>query len=314
MDKNNEVLLEIKNLKQCFNEGKRNEVRAIEDISFDIYKGETLGLVGESGCGKSTTGKAIIKLNDITSGEILYEGQDIQKISKRKDLLKFNKKIQMIFQDPYASLNPRLKVMDIVAEGIDIHKLASSKKDRKRRVYDLLETVGLSKEHANRYPHEFSGGQRQRIGIARALAVEPEFIIADEPISALDVSIQSQVVNLMLKLQKERGITFLFIAHDLSMVKYISDRIAVMHFGKIVELGSADEIYYHPLHDYTKSLLSAIPQPDPDSERTRKRVAYQEDESKNSERKLQEIRADHYVFVTDEEAAQLKQEHQTQSV
>ncbi|AVH47045.1 peptide ABC transporter ATP-binding protein [Staphylococcus haemolyticus] len=314
MDKNNEVLLEIKNLKQYFNEGKRNEVRAIEDISFDIYKGETLGLVGESGCGKSTTGKAIIKLNDITSGEILYEGQDIQKISKRKDLLKFNKKIQMIFQDPYASLNPRLKVMDIVAEGIDIHKLASSKKDRKRRVYDLLETVGLSKEHANRYPHEFSGGQRQRIGIARALAVEPEFIIADEPISALDVSIQSQVVNLMLKLQKERGITFLFIAHDLSMVKYISDRIAVMHFGKIVELGSADEIYYHPLHDYTKSLLSAIPQPDPDSERTRKRVAYQEDESKNSERKLQEIRADHYVFVTDEEAAQLKQEHQTQSV
>ncbi len=220
----------------------------------------------------------------------------------------------MIFQDPYASLNPRLKVMDIVAEGIDIHKLASSKKDRKRRVYDLLETVGLSKEHANRYPHEFSGGQRQRIGIARALAVEPEFIIADEPISALDVSIQAQVVNLMLKLQRERGITFLFIAHDLSMVKYISDRIAVMHFGKIVELGSADEIYYHPLHDYTKSLLSAIPQPDPDSERTRKRVAYQEDESKNSERRLQEIRSEHYVFVTDEEAAQLKQEQQAQSV
>ena len=314
MKNNKETLLQIKNLKQYFNEGKRNEVRAIEDISFDIYKGETLGLVGESGCGKSTTGKAIIKLNDITSGEILYDGQDIQKISKHKDLLKFNKKIQMIFQDPYASLNPRLKVMDIVAEGIDIHKLASGKKDRKRRVYDLLETVGLSKEHANRYPHEFSGGQRQRIGIARALAVEPEFIIADEPISALDVSIQSQVVNLMLKLQKERGITFLFIAHDLSMVKYISDRIAVMHFGKIVELGSADEIYYHPLHDYTKSLLSAIPQPDPDSERTRKRVAYQEDESKNSERRLQEIRPDHYVFVTDEEAAQLKQEHQAQSV
>ncbi|UDI78716.1 ABC transporter ATP-binding protein [Staphylococcus taiwanensis] len=314
MEKSNEILLEIKNLKQYFNEGKRNEVRAIEDISFDIYKGETLGLVGESGCGKSTTGKAIIKLNDITSGEILYEGQDIQKISKRKELLKFNKKIQMIFQDPYASLNPRLKVMDIVAEGIDIHKLASDKRDRKRRVYDLLETVGLSKEHANRYPHEFSGGQRQRIGIARALAVEPEFIIADEPISALDVSIQAQVVNLMLKLQRERGITFLFIAHDLSMVKYISDRIAVMHFGKIVELGSADEIYYHPLHDYTKSLLSAIPQPDPDSERTRKRVAYKEDESKNSERRLQEIRPDHFVFVTDEEATQLKEQHQAQSV
>lgn len=209
MDKNNEVLLEIKNLKQYFNEGKRNEVRAIEDISFDIYKGETLGLVGESGCGKSTTGKAIIKLNDITSGEILYEGQDIQKISKRKDLLKFNKKIQMIFQDPYASLNPRLKVMDIVAEGIDIHKLASSKKDRKRRVYDLLETVGLSKEHANRYPHEFSGGQRQRIGIARALAVEPEFIIADEPISALDVSIQAQVVKLNVEITKRKRYYFL---------------------------------------------------------------------------------------------------------
>ena len=240
MEKSKEVLLEIKNVKQYFNEGKRNEVRAIENISFNIYKGETLGLVGESGCGKSTTGKAIIKLNDITDGEILYEGQDIQKITKRKELLNFNKKIQMIFQDPYASLNPRLKVMDIVAEGIDIHKLASNKKDRKRRVYDLLETVGLSKEHANRYPHEFSGGQRQRIGIARALAVEPEFIIADEPISALDVSIQAQVVNLMLKLQKERGITFLFIAHDLSMVKYISDRIAVMHFGKIVELGGID--------------------------------------------------------------------------
>ena len=311
MEKNKEILLEIKNLKQYFNEGKRNEVSAIEDISFNIYKGETLGLVGESGCGKSTTGKAIIKLNDITDGEILYEGQDIQKIAKRKDLLKFNKKIQMIFQDPYASLNPRLKVMDIVAEGIDIHKLASDKKDRKRRVYDLLETVGLSKEHANRYPHEFSGGQRQRIGIARALAVEPEFIIADEPISALDVSIQAQVVNLMLKLQKERGITFLFIAHDLSMVKYISDRIAVMHFGKIVELGSSDEIYYHPLHDYTKSLLSAIPQPDPDSERTRKRIVYEEDESKNAERRLQEIRPNHYVFVTDEEAVRLKEQDQT---
>lgn len=177
MEKSKEVLLEIKNVKQYFNEGKRNEVRAIENISFNIYKGETLGLVGESGCGKSTTGKAIIKLNDITDGEILYEGQDIQKITKRKELLNFNKKIQMIFQDPYASLNPRLKVMDIVAEGIDIHKLASNKKDRKRRVYDLLETVGLSKEHANRYPHEFSGGQRQRIGIARALAVEPSLLL-----------------------------------------------------------------------------------------------------------------------------------------
>ncbi|HGZ4623447.1 TPA: ATP-binding cassette domain-containing protein [Staphylococcus aureus] len=305
--KNDEVLLSIKNLKQYFNAGKKNEVRAIENISFDIYKGETLGLVGESGCGKSTTGKSIIKLNDITSGEILYEGIDIQKIRKRKDLLKFNKKIQMIFQDPYASLNPRLKVMDIVAEGIDIHHLATDKRDRKKRVYDLLETVGLSKEHANRYPHEFSGGQRQRIGIARALAVEPEFIIADEPISALNVSIQAQVVNLLLKLQRERGITFLFIAHDLSMVKYISDRIAVMHFGKIVEIGPAEEIYQNPLHDYTKSLLSAIPQPDPESERSRKRFSYIDDEANNHLRQLHEIRPNHFVFSTEEEAAQLRE-------
>ncbi|HDP5842651.1 TPA: ABC transporter ATP-binding protein [Staphylococcus aureus] len=305
--KNDEVLLSIKNLKQYFNAGKKNEVRAIENISFDIYKGETLGLVGESGCGKSTTGKSIIKLNDITSGEILYEGIDIQKIRKRKDLLKFNKKIQMIFQDPYASLNPRLKVMDIVAEGIDIHHLATDKRDRKKRVYDLLETVGLSKEHANRYPHEFSGGQRQRIGIARALAVEPEFIIADEPISALDVSIQAQVVNLLLKLQRERGITFLFIAHDLSMVKYISDRIAVMHFGKIVEIGPAEEIYQNPLHDYTKSLLSAIPQPNPESERSRKRFSYIHDEANNHLRQLHEIRPQHFVFSTEEEAAQLRE-------
>ncbi|HBC4943869.1 TPA: ABC transporter ATP-binding protein [Staphylococcus aureus] len=304
--KTDEILLSIKNLKQYFNAGKKNEVRAIDNISFDIYKGETLGLVGESGCGKSTTGKSIIKLNDITSGEILYEGTDIQKIKKRKDLLKFNKKIQMIFQDPYASLNPRLKVMDIVAEGIDIHHLASDKRDRKKRVYDLLETVGLSKEHANRYPHEFSGGQRQRIGIARALAVEPEFIIADEPISALDVSIQAQVVNLLLKLQRERGITFLFIAHDLSMVKYISDRIAVMHFGKIVEIGPSEEIYQNPLHDYTKSLLSAIPQPDPESERSRKRFSYIDDEENNHLRRLHEIRPNHFVFST-EEAAKLRE-------
>lgn len=300
-------LVEVKHLKQYFNQGKKNEVRAIEDISFDIYKGETLGLVGESGCGKSTTGKAIIKLNDITSGEIIYDGTDIHNIRKRQDMLKFNKKIQMIFQDPYASLNPRLKVMDIVGEGIDIHHLATDKRNRKKRVYDALETVGLSKEHANRYPHEFSGGQRQRIGIARALAVEPEFIIADEPISALDVSIQAQVVNIMLRLQREKGITFLFIAHDLSMVKYISDRIAVMHFGKIVELGLADDIYNHPLHDYTKSLLSAIPQPDPDVERQRKRITYEASNADDQNRQLHEIRPEHFVFATEAEAEKLKQ-------
>lgn len=311
MIKQKTKLLEVKHLKQYFNQGKKNEVRAIEDISFDIYKGETLGLVGESGCGKSTTGKAIIKLNDITSGEINYDGTDIHNIRKRQDMLKFNKKIQMIFQDPYASLNPRLKVMDIVGEGIDIHHLATDKRNRKKRVYDALETVGLSKEHANRYPHEFSGGQRQRIGIARALAVEPEFIIADEPISALDVSIQAQVVNIMLRLQREKGITFLFIAHDLSMVKYISDRIAVMHFGKIVELGPADDIYNHPLHDYTKSLLSAIPQPDPDVERQRKRITYEADKTDDQNRRLHEIRPEHFVFTTEEEAEKLKQQVNT---
>ncbi|MDK7114233.1 ABC transporter ATP-binding protein [Staphylococcus pettenkoferi] len=305
MENNQEVLVQVKHLKQYFNQGKRNEVRAINDISFDIFKGETFGLVGESGCGKSTTGKAIIKLNDITSGDIFYDGTNIKNIKSRKQSLKFNKRIQMIFQDPYASLNPRLKVMDIIAEGIDIHKLATSRKDRKRRVYDLLETVGLNKEHANRYPHEFSGGQRQRIGIARALAVEPEFIIADEPISALDVSIQAQVVNLLLKLQRERNITFLFIAHDLSMVKYISDRIAVMHFGKIVEIGKAEDIYNHPLHAYTQSLLSAVPQPDPESERTRTRMTYKED-GKDGERQLNEIEDGHYVFTTDTEAAELR--------
>ncbi|PXX86239.1 ABC transporter ATP-binding protein [Staphylococcus warneri] len=304
-------LVEVKHLKQYFNQGKKNEVRAIEDISFDIYKGETLGLVGESGCGKSTTGKAIIKLNDITSGEIIYDGTDIHNIRKRQYMLKFNKKIQMIFQDPYASLNPRLKVMDIVGEGIDIHHLATDKRNRKKRVYDALETVGLSKEHANRYPHEFSGGQRQRIGIARALAVEPEFIIADEPISALDVSIQAQVVNIMLRLQREKGITFLFIAHDLSMVKYISDRIAVMHFGKIVELGPADDIYNHPLHDYTKSLLSAIPQPDPDVERQRKRITYEASNADDQNRQLYEIRPEHFVFATEAEAEKLKQQVNT---
>ena len=305
-------LVEVKHLKQYFNQGKKNEVRAIEDISFDIYKGETLGLVGESGCGKSTTGKAIIKLNDITSGEIIYDGTDIHNIRKRQDMLKFNKKIQMIFQDPYASLNPRLKVMDVVGEGIDIHHLATDKRNRKKRVYDALETVGLSKEHANRYPHEFSGGQRQRIGIARALAVEPEFIIADEPISALDVSIQAQVVNIMLRLQREKGITFLFIAHDLSMVKYISDRIAVMHFGKIVELGPADDIYNHPLHDYTKSLLSAIPQPDPDVERQRKRITYEASNADDQNRQLHEIRPEHFVFATEAEAEKLKQHVNTE--
>lgn len=302
-------LIEVRNLKQYFNVGKSNEVRAIDDISFDVYKGETLGLVGESGCGKSTTGRTLIKLYDATDGKVIFDGTDIQSIKKKKDLLKFNRRMQMIFQDPYASLNPRLKVMDIIAEGIDIHKLAKNKEDRERRVYELLETVGLNREHANRYPHEFSGGQRQRIGIARALAVEPEFIIADEPISALDVSIQAQVVNLMQKLQRERGITFLFIAHDLSMVKYISDRIGVMYFGKLVEVGPADAIYNNPLHEYTKSLLSAIPLPDPESERTRIRRTYNPDVhayTADDVLELREVAPDHYVYCSPKEYETLK--------
>ena len=269
-----EKLIEIKNLKQYFNVGKSNMVKAVDGVSFDIYRGETLGLVGESGCGKSTTGRSIIRLYDATGGQVLFNGEDVHGKKSKAELKKFNRKMQMIFQDPYASLNPRMTVADIIAEGIDIHGLVNNKKERMERVYELLETVGLNKEHANRYPHEFSGGQRQRIGIARALAVKPDFIIADEPISALDVSIQAQVVNLLKKLQREQGLTYLFIAHDLSMVKYISDRIGVMYFGKLVELANADDLYENPMHPYTQSLLSAIPLPDPDTERTRTRITY----------------------------------------
>lgn len=309
MAEKKEILIDVQNLKQYFNEGKKNEVKAVDDISFQIYRGETLGLVGESGCGKSTTGRTLIKLHDATDGKVIFDNVDIQNIKKRKDLLKFNRRMQMIFQDPYASLNPRLKVMDIIAEGLDVHKLVSSNGERKKRVYELLETVGLNKEHANRYPHEFSGGQRQRLGIARALAVEPEFIIADEPISALDVSIQAQVVNLMQRLQEEKGITFLFIAHDLSMVKYISDRIGVMYFGKLVELGPSDQIYKHPQHEYTKSLLSAIPLPDPESERTRTRSSYDPDVHQytdDEELELREVGPEHYVYCSEKEFAKKK--------
>ena len=312
MAEKKEILIDVQNLKQYFNEGKKNEVKAVDDISFQIYRGETLGLVGESGCGKSTTGRTLIKLHDATDGKVIFDNVDIQNIKKRKDLLKFNRRMQMIFQDPYASLNPRLKVMDIIAEGLDVHKLVSSNEERKKRVYELLETVGLNKEHANRYPHEFSGGQRQRLGIARALAVEPEFIIADEPISALDVSIQAQVVNLMQRLQEEKGITFLFIAHDLSMVKYISDRIGVMYFGKLVELGPSDQIYKHPQHEYTKSLLSAIPLPDPESERTRTRSSYNPDVHQytdDEELELREVGPEHYVYCSEKEFAKKKENY-----
>ncbi|KAB7704992.1 ATP-binding cassette domain-containing protein [Bacillus aerolatus] len=304
-----EKLLEIKNLKQYFNEGKPNMVKAVDGISFDIFRGETLGLVGESGCGKSTTGRTIIRLYDATDGQVLFDGKDVHGKKSKADMKQFNRKMQMIFQDPYASLNPRLKVADIIAEGIDIHGLAKTKKERMDKVYSLLETVGLNREHANRYPHEFSGGQRQRLGIARALAVEPDFIIADEPISALDVSIQAQVVNLMQKLQKEKGLTYLFIAHDLSMVKYISDRIGVMYFGKLVELAPSDVLYKKPLHPYTQSLLSAIPLPDPDYERSRTRKAYDpavHNYADGEQVEMREVAPGHFVYCSEKEYKQYK--------
>ncbi len=272
-----EKLVEVKNLKKYFKVGKHQVLHAVDNITFDIFKGETLGLVGESGCGKSTTGRTIIRLYEATAGEVLYEGINVHGKKTKEDLKKLNRKMQMIFQDPYASLNPRMTVMDIIAEGIDIHRLANGPKERKDKVYELLETVGLNREHANRYPHEFSGGQRQRIGIARALAVEPEFIIADEPISALDVSVQAQVVNLMQNLQEKRQLTYLFIAHDLSMVKFISDRIGVMYLGSLIELAESDELYDDPLHPYTQALLSAIPIPNPIIERSRQRIVLQGD-------------------------------------
>ena len=293
------ILLEVKNLKQYFPLGRKSVVKAVDDVSFHIYEGETFGLVGESGSGKSTTGRTIIRLYDPTGGEVIFDDKVISnKKLPKDDKVYVNKHMQMIFQDPMACLNPRMTVMDIIAEGLDIHGLCKSKEERTQRVYELLRTVGLNEQHANRYPHEFSGGQRQRIGIARALAVEPKFIIADEPISALDVSIQAQVVNLLRKLQKENGLTYLFIAHDLSMVKYISDRIGVMHKGKLVELASSDDLYENPLHPYTKSLLSAIPLPDPDYEKTRERIKYDpsiHDYSTESPEWV-EIRPGHFIY------------------
>ena len=291
---NRKKLVEVKHLKQYFG-SKKNVVKAIDDISFDIFEGETFGLVGESGSGKSTTGRALLRLYKPTEGEILFEGKDIANLKKGKELLEFRKEAQMIFQDPYASLDGRMKVRDIIAEGIDIHGLAKTAEDRDAMVDELLETVGLNKEHANRYPHEFSGGQRQRIGIARALAVNPKFIVCDEAISALDVSIQAQIVNLLKRLQKEIGLTYLFIAHDLSMVKYISDRIAVMYRGRIVEMGSADCVYNNPQHPYTKSLLSAIPLPDPREEKNRKRLVYKGEEF-SEKASLQEVEPGHFVL------------------
>ncbi|SMF89876.1 peptide/nickel transport system ATP-binding protein [Paenibacillus uliginis N3/975] len=291
-------LLEVRGLKQHFDMGKGNVLKAVNDISFHIQAGETLGLVGESGSGKSTTGRAILRLHQPTGGEVLYQGMAVNRLtgSEMKTMRRY---MQMIFQDPYASLNPRLKIVDIIGEALDVHKLSGSKQERRKRVEELLDMVGLNPAFANRYPHEFSGGQRQRIGIARALAVEPKFIVCDEPLSALDVSIQSQIVKLLEELQQQLGLTYLFIAHDLSMVKHISDRVAVMYMGKIVELAESEELYSNPQHDYTKSLLSAIPIPDPKVESKKKRVLMEErtgaDQYNLEHSELVEVSKGHWV-------------------
>ncbi|GED71241.1 oligopeptide ABC transporter ATP-binding protein OppF [Brevibacillus reuszeri] len=295
-------LLQVQGLKKHFS-NKNQVVKALDGVTFDIYQGETFGLVGESGCGKSTIGRTIMRLYEPTEGAVLYQGEDHAASLNRNENKSRKKRMQMIFQDPYSSLNPRMTVADIIAEGIDIHGITATKQDRLEKVYELLETVGLNREHATRYPHEFSGGQRQRIGIARALAVEPEFIICDEPISALDVSIQAQVVNLLKRLQKEKMLTYLFIAHDLSMVRHISDRIGVMHRGKLVELAPSDVLYEQPLHPYTQSLLSAIPMPDPLYEKERKRIVFdvQAYPSAGEERVFREVAKDHWVACTEAE-------------
>ena len=269
----NKTLVEVKNLKEYFNITTgmftSKPLKAVDDVSFAIRKGETLGLVGESGCGKTTVGRTLLHLYKPTAGEIWFDGKQIV---TPKDILEYRKKTAMVFQDPYSSLNPRMTVSDIIAEPLDVHKMYANKKERQERVLELMAKVGLNSEHANRYAHEFSGGQRQRIGIARALSMQPEFVVCDEPVSALDVSIQAQVINMFDELQEQMNLTYLFIAHDLLVVRHISDRIAVMYLGKMVELADSKEIYDHPLHPYTKSLMSAVPLPDPQKARENKRI------------------------------------------
>lgn len=279
MSDTGEKLLEIEHLKQYFPAGGGRFVKAVDDVSFFIMKGETLGLVGESGCGKTTTGRSILRLTEPTSGKITYGGEVIFDSEKKMkvDMLPYRRKMQIVFQDPYASLDPRMTVGDIIGEALDIHRLYADRKERREKILSLLATVGLNSEHANRFPHEFSGGQRQRIGIARALAVKPEFIVCDEPVSALDVSIQAQVVNMFEDLQQQMGLTYLFIAHDLSVVNHISSRIGVMYLGHLVELAEADELIFHSAHPYTRSLISAVPIADPRTARANRRIVLQGD-------------------------------------
>src|SRR5699024_10008868 len=267
-----EKLLEINDLKKHFKVSGGKRLKAVDGIKYDIFKGETFGLVGESGCGQSTDGRTIMRLYEAADSDVVFKNNRVHDKKNKKELKQLNQEMQMIFQDPYASLNPRMTVTDIIAEGLDVHGLIKSKKDRQARVDELLDTVGLNKEHGNRYPHELSGGQRQRIGIARALAVDPEFIVADEPISALDVSIQAQVVNLMRELQEEHDLTYLFLAHDLSMVRHISDRVGVMYLGNMMEIAASDELYEKLLHPYTQVLSSAVPIPDRQLEWGRERI------------------------------------------
>lgn len=298
-----EHLLEVNNLKQYFPVSKSYTVKAVDGVSFYIDAGETYGLVGESGSGKSTIGRAIIRLYDPTDGTVTFDGQVISGSLSESERKLLRTKMQMIFQDPMACLNPRKKVSDIIGQGLDVHNLYSTPQERQDKIYRIMEKIGLAREHANRYPHQFSGGQRQRIGIARALIMEPKLVIADEPISALDVSIQAQVVNLMKGLQEELGTAYLFIAHDLSMVKYISDRIGVLHLGHLVETGTTKEIFDNPIHPYTISLLSAIPHPDPDVEKNRVSISYVGTGNDYSKGRYHNLTATHSVLATEEEFA-----------
>ena len=305
IDYSAQPLLHVENLKQHFRITRTYTTKAVDGISFDIWKGETYGLVGESGSGKSTTGRAIIRLYQPTAGKVIFDGRDISGKMSKADEEYLRTNMQMIFQDPMASLNPRKKVSEIIAEGLEIHHLYKNREDLNEKVLAILDKVGLSREQATRYPSQFSGGQRQRIGIARALVMNPKLVIADEAISALDMSIQAQVVNLMRDLQEEMGITYLFIAHDLAMVKYISDRIGVMHLGYIVETGTTDEIFANPIHPYTKSLLSAIPHPNPIVEKARTALTYDKDKEgvDYSKGTIHAVTKTHSVLATDEEFA-----------